>query len=217
MNVEATPLKDLTFLCFDCETTGLSPEHDRIVEIAAVAFRLDGHVLGQFQTLIRNADPIPEEVTRIHGITSEMTAGAPTEASALVGFTYLCGTTQPTVMVAHNAPFDIGFVGRGLRRVGWPLPAAPILDSQLIARQLYPFYKLQTLAQRLGINPGDAHRALSDARTTMIFLLMMLEKHCTPDDTLIDVPGARLFTFGGIMSGAEKMGSKPAGEQAALL
>lgn len=117
-----TPLKDLTFVVFDTETTGLDPAKDRILEIAAIAFRLDGQVLGQFATLIDHGLPVPQEISDINGITAAMCAGAPSIRQAMALFSEFLSANwardRELVGVAHNAPFDCAFLWHAVSEWG---------------------------------------------------------------------------------------------------
>jgi DNA polymerase-3 subunit epsilon len=162
------PLSGLTgervFVAFDTETTGLWALSNRIVEIAAVKFRLDSPQTGEFQSFVNPGRPIPAEVTAIHGITDEMVDQAPNSSAALAAFVDFCG--EDTILVAHNAPFDISFVGNELERAGIPYPPNPILDTVDIYRRYcpgMPSYSLLSLAQHLGFASSQEHRGLSDS------------------------------------------------------
>ena len=102
-----TPLRDVTFVVVDLETTGGSPAAgSSITEIGAVKVR-HGEVLGEFQTLVKPTDEIPAFIAVLTGITNAMVATAPRIESALPAFLEFA---RGTVLVAHNAPFDIGFL-----------------------------------------------------------------------------------------------------------
>jgi DNA polymerase-3 subunit epsilon len=156
-------LKSLTFVAFDTETTGLFAPSNRLVEIAGVKFRLDEEGADTFQALINPERPMPPEVIRIHGITDADVAQAETARPVLERFLGFCGDA---VLMAHNAPFDISFVGCELQRTGLPLPENPILDTIDIYRKYHPgiySYSLLSLVQHFQIEANQAHRALADA------------------------------------------------------
>jgi len=150
------------FVAFDVETTGLIAGVDRIVELAAVLF--DGDEVGEvFSSLVNPGVPMPEEVSKVTGITDEMLAGAPAPAGPMSDFLRLLGRGRP---VAHNAPFDAGFVLVEAQETGLPLPAGPILDTRGLARRAFPgrfSYSLKNLVQDLGLHTEGLHRALADA------------------------------------------------------
>ena len=101
-----TPLREVTFVVVDLETTGGSPLSCAITEIGAVKVR-GGEVLGEFQTLVNPGEPIPPFIAVLTGITDTMVAAAPRIESVLPSFVEFA---RDTVLVAHNAPFDIGFL-----------------------------------------------------------------------------------------------------------
>jgi len=158
-------LEQLTFVAFDLETTGLNASRDRILEIGAVRFSLSDQTESHFSVLVDPSGPIPEEVIAVHGITPEMVKGAPIFADVAAGFLAFVGDA---LLLAHNASFDLAFVACELRRARLPVPDLRGFDSCRLARPLIPEspnYKLQTLIQHFGFDPGgQAHRSLPDAR-----------------------------------------------------
>lgn len=161
------PLSEVTFCVVDLETTGAGPEAG-ITEIGAVKVR-GGQVLGEFQTLVRPSSPIPPLIQVLTGITNAMVAGAPTIAQALPPFTEF---SAGCVLVAHNAPFDIGFLRRAHESLGTRWPGGVVLDTVTISRQVLlagevPNHKLATLAAHFSTDTTPDHRALSDARATV--------------------------------------------------
>lgn len=163
------------FTAFDTETTGLEPRSCRIVEIGGIRFDARG-VSARFNTLIDPGVRMPPEVTRINGITDEMLAGQPRHDIAMADFLRFAGNA---VLVAHNAPFDVGFVNEELARLGKPALKNRVIDTRLFARDMFPGlpnYKLQDLAARFGIKAIDAHRAEDDARVCMeLFMVCLAE------------------------------------------
>jgi DNA polymerase-3 subunit epsilon len=160
------PLSEVEFLAFDLETTGLWPIACRIVEFGAVRFRLDGTVLDQFEQLADPGCPIPEEVTGIHGITDAMVRGQPTVAEVLPRFLGFLGTPD-TALMAHNASFDLGFLGVALAKAGLEFPTHRIIDTLDLAQTCLrgPYsYRLEDVAVYLGVADCEDHRALSDSR-----------------------------------------------------
>ena len=163
-----TPLSDVTFVVLDLETTGGAPAGRNITEIGAVKVR-GGIVLGEFQTLVRPGEPIPPFVSVLTGISNAMVAGAPRIDAVLGPFLDFLGDC---VVVAHNAPYDVGFLKAACRDTGavWPRPA--VVDTAHLARQLVtadeaPNRKLGTLAHLFGAATTPDHRALHDARATV--------------------------------------------------
>ncbi len=164
-------LIDTTFVVVDLETTGGSHSSDAITEIGAVKIR-GGEIIGEFQTLINPELPIPAFITVLTGITDAMVVEAPKIGEALFSFLEFAGSPQETVLIAHNAPFDIGFLKSAAARCETPWPAFQVLDTARIARYVVtrdeaPNCKLGTLAAFFGAQTDPNHRALSDARATV--------------------------------------------------
>jgi DNA polymerase III epsilon subunit family exonuclease len=172
-------LSEITFLAFDTETTGLHPIMHRLVEVGAVRFRLDGHELASFQQLIDPQIPIPQDVQQVHGIADATVRGQPTIEHVLPRFIEFLGPRE-TILLAHNAPFDLGFLAMALTRLGIVFPPHNVFDTLDIARRLYPTWpshRLESVTARLKITNRAAHRALSDARLVKdIFLAMLNDK-----------------------------------------
>lgn len=127
----------------------------------------DGRILDEFTTLVNPHVPIPASITLLTGITPAMVESAPSTADALAAFLDFAAFRSGTVLVAHNAPFDVRFLKTACTRhgVSWPFPA--VLDTLRLARRLVPRgevrnHRLNTLARVFGTHP-PAHRALSDA------------------------------------------------------
>ena len=164
-------LIDTTFVVVDLETTGGSHSSDAITEIGAVKIR-GGEIIGEFQTLINPELPIPAFITVLTGITDAMVIEAPKIGEALFSFLEFAGSPQETVVIAHNAPFDIGFLKSASARCDVPWPGYQVLDTARIARYVVtrdeaPNCKLGTLATFFGAHTDPNHRALSDARATV--------------------------------------------------
>lgn len=172
-----TPLQDVTWCVVDLETTGASPRRGaQITEIGAVKVR-GGEVIGEFNTLVNPGAPIPGFITVLTGITNEMVADAPRIDRALPDFLEF---SQDCVLVAHNAPFDIGFLRAASQdlEIGWPRPQ--VVDTLTLARKVLqrdevPNMKLATLAARFSQVVPD-HRALTDARATVDVLHALFER-----------------------------------------
>ena len=159
-------LTDITFVALDTETTGLFPIMHRLVEIGAVRFRLDGRETGDFQQLIDPHIPIPPEVQQVHGITDAMVRRKPTIEHVLPQFIEFLGESD-TILLAHNAPFDLSFLAMALIRLGIAYPLHSLFDTLEMARRLYPTWhshSLEHVATRLKVANKAEHRALSDAR-----------------------------------------------------
>ncbi|WP_226344918.1 DEDD exonuclease domain-containing protein [Agilicoccus flavus] len=172
-----TPLSEVTFVVVDLETTGSDPRGCDITEIGAVKVR-GGQVLGEFATLVKPGETIPAFIAVLTGITDAMVADAPRIASVLPGFLEFA---RGAVLVAHNAPFDIGFLKANAARLDLPWPRADVLDTVYLARQVVPReecgnHKLSSLARYFGASVTPDHRALHDARATVDVLHGLLER-----------------------------------------
>lgn len=162
------------FVAFDFETTGLSPATDRIVEIGAAAFLLtqsgDEWLAvddGRFETLVNPGRPIPPEVSAIHGIDDLAVSSAPTFKEVAGDF---LAFIEGSILVAHNAPFDMGFLAAEAARAGIDNPPNPAYDTIAIAKTAVsglPSYSLKALAASIGIAQNAAHRGGDDARVCM--------------------------------------------------
>ena len=172
------PLRDLTFCVVDLETTGGSAEGgSMITEIGAVKVR-GGEVLGEFQTLVNPYTEIPAFIAVLTGITNTMVADAPPIESALPAFLEFAAGC---VLVAHNAPFDVGFLKFFAQRQGRPWPRFEVLDTAKLARRVItrddaPNCKLSSLARAFNSGTVPNHRALADARATVDVLHGLMER-----------------------------------------
>src|SRR5664279_4838866 len=171
-------LHDTTFCVVDLETTGGSPARgSKITEFGAVIVR-GGEVLGEFQSLVNPDEEISAFITVLTGITNQMVIEAPRIAAVLPSFLEFA---RGTVLVAHNAPFDIGFLKHAARDLDITWPGFDVLDTAVIARQALtrdevPNVKLATLAARFSATTTPNHRALSDARATVDVLHALFER-----------------------------------------
>jgi DNA polymerase-3 subunit epsilon len=173
------PLRQAEFVVVDVETTGWQPEVARITEIAAVRVR-GGEVRETFSALVNPGCPIPAPVAELTGITDTLIAGAPPVADVLPRF---LDFARGGVLIAHNAPFDVGFLAAACRASGLAWPSFPVLDTVALARvMLSPGQvadcKLATLAGYFGAAVTPRHRALADAMATadvLAGLLALLE------------------------------------------
>ena len=149
------------FICFDLETTGLSANKNRIIEIGAVLVK-DGIVLDTFSTFVDPKTPIPPKITELTGISDYMVQGAPDEETAVRDFLEFCGDR---VMVAHNAPFDMSFIKASCKRLGIEREFTSI-DTVAISRAILSDIKnckLDTVAKYLRLPEFNHHRACDDA------------------------------------------------------
>ena len=169
-----------TFVVVDLETTGGSPGLNAITEIGAQKVR-GGEVIGEFQTLVNPGVPLPPYITVLTGITESMLIPAPTIDQVLPQFLEFLGSESDTVLVAHNAPFDIGFLKAATASLEYQWPKFQVLDTVRIARQVLTKdevrnYKLETLSQFFKTETSPTHRALDDVRATVSVLHGLLER-----------------------------------------
>jgi len=152
-----------TFVAFDTETTGLWAPAHRLVEIAGVKFSVGSDRIETFQALINPGRAIPADAIEVHGITDEMTSSAETAEKVLNNFVNFCGNS---ILIAHNAPFDVSFLACEMDRVGLSRSNNTVLDTVDIFRKLQPgipSYSLLSLSQHFGLAQNQKHRALDDA------------------------------------------------------
>lgn len=172
------PLSEITFTVVDLETTGGSPTLGAMItEVGAVKVR-GGEILGEFQTFVDPRGAIPPAISALTGITDAMVVGAPGIDSVLPAFLEFAAGT---VLVAHNAAFDVGFLKHFAAEQGRAWPAFEVLDTVKLARRLVPREeapncKLGTLAQLFGATTTPNHRALADARATVDVLHALIAR-----------------------------------------
>lgn len=157
-----TRVENVTFVAFDLETTGLSPSTDRIVEIGAVKFR-DGKIIDQKSWLINPGRSIPWLVQQVHGITDEMVRDAPSFAEIYDEFMEFI---DGTVLMAHNARFDVSFLRAEIERAGLPVPKNKVIDTLRLFRKWFPNAPsgaLSDLVNHTKVPAGIFHRALEDS------------------------------------------------------
>jgi len=176
-----TLLHETTFVVVDLETTGASPKKGAaITEIGAVKVR-GGEKIGEFSTFVNPLAAIPEYITDMTGITDLMLAHAPVIDEIYPTFLEFLGSHAETVLVAHNAPFDLSFLKSAAKDLDFSWPSYKTLDTVTVARQLLtkedvPNCKLSTLATYFGTKTEPTHRALDDARATTEIFHGLLEK-----------------------------------------
>ena len=189
-----TPLIDVTFCVLDLETTGGSPDDDRICEIGAVKVR-GGECLGTFHTLVDPGRAIPPAITVLTGLTSQLIGPAPPVERVLPDLVEFMGDA---VFVGHNVRFDHAFLDAALVRADRPRLANATVDTCALARRLVrdevPDCKLGTLAARFRLDHRPSHRALDDALATADLLHVLLERAAAFGvfalDDLLELPSA---------------------------
>ncbi|WP_150541142.1 PolC-type DNA polymerase III [Clostridium perfringens] len=165
---------DDEYVVFDIETTGFSSKNDKIIEIGAVKLK-DGEIVDSFSTFVDPKVNIPYKITELTSITQNMVNGQPTIDEVLPKFMEFIGDS---VLVAHNAAFDVGFIKKNLMDMGKTLKN-PVMDTVPLARYLYPDLKkvkLNLVAKHLGISLENHHRAVDDAKATAEILKFSFKK-----------------------------------------
>ena len=165
---------DTTYCVLDIETTGLSFKTEKITELGAVKIK-NGEIIDQFESFVNPEKPIPEKIVNITHITDEMVKDAPTIEEILPKFLEFMGDT---VLVAHNASFDIGFIRYNAEQMGLTFENSYI-DTLRLAKELFPEYKrykLGVIADNLGIKVDVAHRALDDVITLVKVFHVMIDR-----------------------------------------
>lgn len=171
---ENQAVTNTVFTAIDFETTGLYPASDRIVEFGAVRFR-GPEVLAEFEMLANPGVPIGVEAGAVSGISNADVIGSPAVAQVLPAFLEFIGDS---IIIAHNAPFDLGFLRAAMNDAGVTPPANQIVDTQVLAMKAFPrrkSYGLQNLALELGLPPNRAHRAKDDAMMCMRLFLACVD------------------------------------------
>jgi len=165
---------DTTYCVLDLETTGFSPRTEKITEIGIMKLK-DGEVIEKFSCFVNPEKPIPQKVVEVTNITDDMVKDA--EKIEQV-FPKMLEFIKGSVLVAHNAKFDIGFLKYVAKDLGYEFDFTSI-DTLSLAKDIFPNlkrYKLGRIADELGIKVEVAHRALDDVDTTVKVFKVMLEK-----------------------------------------
>ncbi|AHK32428.1 Uncharacterized protein Pd630_LPD05222 [Rhodococcus opacus PD630] len=172
-----TPLRDTTFVVVDLETTGARPGEDAITEIGAVKIR-GGEVIAEMATLVDPGRSIPPHIVEITGITTAMVIDAPRIERVLPAFLEFA---RGAVLIAHNAPFDTGFLKAAASATDTPWPKFTVLCTVKLARRVLsrdeaPSVKLSSLARLFDVGTTPTHRALDDARATVDVLHALIAR-----------------------------------------
>ncbi|MCR5219321.1 PolC-type DNA polymerase III [Treponema sp.] len=172
-----------TFVAFDTETTGLKASQDFMMEIGAVKFNCDGLIGEPFNMLIKPPVPVPPMLTELTHITNQMLENCPAEDVAVKAFMEYI-ENKDTMLIAHNAPFDLYFINAALDRLDGSSLGNLCIDTLPLSRWAYPSlqamnikgtFKLQSLAERFSIKVTAAHRAHDDARVCMELLKKIIQ------------------------------------------
>ncbi len=175
------PLSEITFIVLDLETTGASPANGcAITEIGAIAVR-GGEILEEFSTFVNPQVALPEYIINLTGITDEMLVDAPLIDQAFPDFIEFINRHKDAHLVAHNAPFDIGFLKAAAAALSHDWPKYEVIDTVKLARRVIDRseilnYKLGTLSQFFDTKALPNHRALDDVKTTVEVLHRLIER-----------------------------------------
>ncbi len=167
-------MDDATFVVFDVETTGLSAMYNKIIELAAVKIH-DGDIIDKFEAFADPKHLLSATTIDLTGITDDMVRGKPDPEQVVKEFMDWVGDS---ILVAHNASFDIGFLNATLRSGGHDESVLPVIDTLELARVLMPTLKnhrLNTLAKRFDIELTQHHRAIYDAEATGYLMVKLLQ------------------------------------------
>ncbi|HEY4553171.1 MAG TPA: PolC-type DNA polymerase III [Bacillaceae bacterium] len=173
-NSEHRLLEEDVFVVFDVETTGLSAIYDTIIELAAVKMQ-GGEIIDRFERFANPHHPLSSTTIELTGITDDMVKDAPEVSEVLQDFHEWMGDS---ILVAHNASFDMGFLNTGCQKIGIGKIKNPVIDTLELGRFLYPEFKnhrLNTLAKKFDIELTQHHRAIYDAEATGYLLAKMLK------------------------------------------
>ncbi len=164
---------DTSYVVFDIETTGFSPVSNNITEIGAVKV-VDGVITDRFSTFVNPEEPIPFQIEKLTGITDAMVINAPKIQEVLPQFLDFC---EGTVLVAHNATFDVGFIKEKAKQQNLPFDYTS-LDTLGVARillQNQAKHTLDAVAKTMGVSLEGHHRAVNDAQATMEIFVKFIE------------------------------------------
>ncbi|WP_270465999.1 MULTISPECIES: PolC-type DNA polymerase III [Fusobacterium] len=164
------------FVVFDIETTGLNSHTNEIIEIGAVKIKA-GRIVDRYSQLINPERPIPYHITEITSITNEQVANEPKIDEVIGKFVDFIGDA---VLVAHNAPFDMGFIKRDIKKYLNIDLQSSVIDTLQMARDLFPDlkkYGLGDLNKTLGLALEKHHRAVDDSQATANMFIIFLDKY----------------------------------------
>ncbi|MBK9294551.1 MAG: exonuclease [Oligoflexia bacterium] len=167
--------KEQTFIGFDTETTGKYPLAAEVVEVAAVKWR-SGKIVDKFESFVRPKEKMSDFIIGIHKITNEMVENAPLAKEVLPKFLEFI---KDGILIAHHAPFDMGFISAELEKLNLNLPTNKVICTSLLSRKLFPHtlnHRLATLVEYFGIKVVHAHRALEDSKACLEIALKCMEK-----------------------------------------
>lgn len=183
-------IEEESFVVFDLETMGLNSHEHEIIEIGAV--KLQGtRIVERYSQLVNPRKPIPKKIQELTNISQDMVDNMPTIEEVLPKFMEFVGEST---MVAHNAPFDMGFIRRDVKKfMGYDYKPA-VIDTLQMARDLYPglkAYGLKNLNKVLGLSLDNHHRAVDDSQATANMFIIFIEKYMEKGITnLNEITGA---------------------------
>jgi len=165
MPSKQTPIDKATYVVVDLETTGLDPRKERIIEIGAVKM-IGDFPIATFEQLVNPNKVIPPKITKLTGVTNAQVRECSNIKQVLPAFAEF---TRDSILVVHNAPFDISFLNRAARDIGIKQFRSKYFDTKLMAQKLKPllgFYRLANLVEHFRVPYKPCHRALPDALAT---------------------------------------------------
>lgn len=171
------PLNKEIFVCVDCESTGLDPKSDRIIEVAAVIFTFDG-ILERFETLVNPGRDIPEESQKIHNISNEMVSEAPPVKKILPELLEFLGKHT---IVGHGIGYDIQLISAEAERYGYDcsIMSSTNVDTLRLARAYgnCPSNALSSLGKHFNVQTEGAHRAMNDVEMNVEVFKHLCKKY----------------------------------------
>lgn len=174
-------LTDATYVIFDLETTGLSQENDRIIEIAATKYNIHGEI-DSYETFVNPKMVISDKITELTSITNEMVADAPTIEEVLPKFLEF---VKGCILVAHNASFDVGMIKANMRRLNYDEIDFDVIDTLNALRALHnkelKKFNLKEFAKFYKVKQEHHHRAIDDTRVTAECFILMLKELFSKD------------------------------------
>lgn len=168
-------LNDATYVVFDIETTGLSVIYDTLIEIAGVKIK-NGAIIDRFSSFVNPMKPLSQFTMDLTGITNSDVTNAPKVDEVLRNFYEF---SKDSVLVAHNASFDLGHIYENYKRLSISNEIQPSIDTLLLAKVLYPDrsrYSLDSICKFLKVSMNGHHRAINDAEATQEVFLHMLKE-----------------------------------------
>jgi DNA polymerase-3 subunit alpha (Gram-positive type) len=177
VNPRNEDLREIEYVIFDIETTGLSIVSNKIIEIGAVKMR-DGKEIDRFAHFVNPHEKIPYNIQQLTNITDDMVVNAPELEEVLPKFIDFIGDS---VLVAHNARFDMGFIHANCKRLGIAQVTNPSLDTLEMSRLLFPSMKnhrLNTLSDKFKVGLENHHRAIDDSVALGYILFHLIKEAC---------------------------------------